>query len=433
MRKLVRNARIYTAQQNAGDQAAGEPFSALRGSRMGQLAVYDPGAMLIRDGLIERVGPQKDVLAALHQASAAAVSGRHHPDLVIDADGRCVIPGFVDPHTHICFAATREDEFRMRLAGADYMEIHKRGGGIMSSVRTLRAASTEQLMERTLAGLRRSLSFGVTTVEVKSGYGLSTEAELRQLEVIDRAAQMVPQDVVATFLGAHSIPAEYKQKRKEFVRLVIDEMLPAAAQSGIPRYCDIFTEDGVFSVEESERILREAARYGMGLKAHVDEIVNLHGAAMAARLGCVSAEHLIAADDDGLCAMAEAGTIAVVLPGTSFSIRKPFARAREMVDLGVPLALATDCNPGSCYTESMPFIYTLAVMQLGLSMEEALTAVTLNAAHAIGMADRVGSLETGKQADFVVLDGASPAVIAYHLAVNPVVDVYKRGERVAGV
>ncbi len=424
MTKLIYNAKIYTPQDE------GEPR---RGAAASELMVLDPGAMLIHDGVVVALGSDPDALAAERGAGGGAESETPivtKIDMKIDMKGRCVIPGFVDPHTHLCFAATRENEFRMRLGGADYMEIHRAGGGIMSSVRSLRETALEPLLARTLAGLERSLSFGVTTVEVKTGYGLETAAELRQLEAIRLAAEQVPQDVVPTFLGAHSIPVEYRERREEFVQLVIEEMLPAAAETGVPRYCDIFTEESVFTVAESERILTRAREFGMELKAHVDEIVNLGGAEMAARLGCVSAEHLIASDDDGLAAMAEAGTIAVVLPGTSFSLKKPYARAPRMIELGVPVALATDCNPGSCYTESMPFIVTLAVMQAGLSIEQALTAVTLNAAHAIGAAERAGSLEPGKYADFVVLEGESPAVIPYHLAVNPVREVYKRGELV---
>lgn len=390
----------------------------LRGDEHSAFTVYDPGAFVVREGIIEWIGPD-----------TAGGGIDDDPDTIVDLGGRCVVPGFVDPHTHLCFAATRENEFQMRLAGADYMQIHREGGGIMSSVRSLRAATRETLLKRTLMGLKRSLSFGVTTVEIKTGYGLTTEAELRQLEVIAQAAKQVPQDVVPTFLGAHSIPEEFRDRRDHFVDLVVEEMLPAAADAGIARYCDVFTEEGVFTVAESERILTRARELGMELKAHVDEIVNLGGAAMAARMKCVSAEHLIAADDDGLSEMADAGTIAVVLPGTSFSIRKPFARARRMIELGVPLALATDCNPGSCYTESIPFIVTLAVMQMGVPLEAALAAVTINAAYAIGMAESTGTLEGGKQADFIVLEGESPAIIPYHAGVNPVEEVYKKGVR----
>lgn len=410
MRKLFRNARIHTFHDTGRPLRGHEEATAI--------TVHDPGAMVVRDGLIEWIGPAEEAPPGAYART-------------VDLGGRCVLPGFVDPHTHLCFAATRENEFRMRLAGADYMQIHREGGGIMSSVRSLRAASRHQVLERTLLGLRRSLAFGVTTVEVKTGYGLSTDAEMLQLEVIAEAARLVPQDVVPTFLGAHSIPEEYRDQRAAFVDLVVEEMIPAAAATRIPRYCDVFTEEGVFTVAESERILERARDLGMELKAHVDEIVNLHGAAMAARMGCVSAEHLIAADDEGLQAMAAAGTIAVVLPGTSFSLKKPFARAQRMLEMGVPLALATDCNPGSCYTESVPFVVTLAVMQMGVPLEAALAAVTINAAHSIGTAGRTGTLEKGKQGDFVVLDGESPAIICYHVGVNPVVEVYKHGERVA--
>lgn len=414
MRKLVYNARIHTPRDTGGP---------LRGKETDTMIVYDPGAIVIQNGVIEEIGPEKEILTRSDNAKTG-----NEFDRKIDMHKRCIIPGFVDPHTHLCFADTRETEFRMRLAGADYMQIHREGGGIMSSVRSLRDASEEQLLQRTLEGLRRSLTLGVTTVEVKTGYGLSTEAELRQLRVIREAAERIPQEVVPTFLGAHSIPEEYRDRREAFVELILEEMLPAAAETDIPRYCDIFTEEGVFTVTESERILARARELGMELKAHVDEIVDLDGAAMAARMGCVSAEHLIAANDDGLAAMKSAGTIAVVLPGTSFSLKKPFARAARMIEMGVPVALATDCNPGSCYTESIPFIVTLAVMQMGLSMEAALAAVTINAAYSIGVADRVGSLETGKLADFVVLDGVTPAIIPYHVGVDSIIEVYKRGE-----
>lgn len=410
--KLLVNAKIFTPEDR------GRPAP---GHEQAKLAVYSPGAMLIVDGQIELIGSPEEVLPK--------TVGREISQ-TIDAGGRCVIPGFVDPHTHMCFAAIREEEFALRLQGVTYMEIHRRGGGIMNSVLGLRKTSIETLLTCLHRELKRSLSFGVTTVEIKSGYGLSVEHELLMLQAINRADRTAPQDVVPTFMGAHAVPEEFRNDRGTYIRIILEEMLPAVAEKNLARFCDVFTEDGVFSVEESSRILKKAKGLGLKLKAHVDEIKDLGGAAMAAELGCISAEHLLQASDRGLKAMAEAGTIAVLLPGTAFSLRKPYARAREMMEMGIPVAIATDCNPGSCYTESMPFMFTLAVLQMGFSVEEALTASTLNAAYAIDTGNRAGSLAPGKKADFLILEGESPACIPYHQAVNPVAQVFKLGERV---
>ncbi|MGQ9484565.1 MAG: imidazolonepropionase [Desulfosoma sp.] len=413
--KLFRNAAIFTPVDSGTPKA---------GPLQGDVRVLDRGALLCRNGLLEAVGPEDQVLQRL---AATALDVDHE----IDLGGRCVIPGFVDPHTHLCFMMPREQEFSLRLQGVEYLEILRRGGGILSTVRSVRQAEESALYEATHRRAMSALRPGTTTVEIKSGYGLDTATELKMLRVIARLARETPLDVVPTLMGAHAVPEEYRDRSDAYVDRLIQEMLPAVVAQGIARFCDVFCEKGVFSVEQSRRILKAAQAQGLGAKIHADEVHDLGGAALAAEIRAVSAEHLLAARKENLRAMAQAGTIAVVLPATAYCLRKPFAPVRTMIDLGVPVALATDTNPGSSYTESMPFVFGLAVFMMGLSVEEALVAATLNAAYAVGAAARVGGLDVGKQADFAVLDGETPAVIAYHAGVNPVAQVYKKGEQYA--
>ncbi len=410
--KLFRNARIFTPVDSG---------TVLAGERQGELQHVESGAIFCRNGLIERIGPEPKVLRSLASEEV---------DIEVNCEGLCLIPGFVDPHTHMCFAKRREEEFILRLAGTPYLEILRRGGGILSSVKAVRTATEEELLATTLKQALAALSLGTTTLEIKSGYGLQIETELKMLRVIDRVRRQTPLDVVATFLGAHAVPQEYHNNSDGFVDLLIEEMIPAVTDQGIARFCDVFCEESVFSLAQSRRILRAASTSGLGLKIHADEVNDLGGAGLAAELQATSAEHLLASNETNLAAMAAAGVAAVLLPGTAYSLRKPYARARKMVDLGVPVALATDCNPGSSYTESMPFVFGLAVLNMGLSPNEALVAATLNGAYSIGMHKQVGSLDIGKQADFLLLDGETPAILAYHAGVSPVVQVYKRGERV---
>lgn len=411
--KLFRHARIYTPLTSAAPAA---------GEGQGRLAVHEDGSFLVENGRFLAVGTAPDVEKYLERRSA---------DQEFDLEGAAVIPGFVDPHTHACFAAKREAEFSMRLAGKPYLEILKAGGGILSSVRAVRSTPEEGLFAFSRALLASTLSYGTTTIEIKSGYGLDVETELRMLRVIDRLGRQTPQTVVPTFMGAHAVPEEFRENPEGYVALLREEMLPAVAQQGIARYCDIFCEDGVFSVDQSRRILKRAREYGFRLKVHADEVHDLGGAALAGELRAVSAEHLLAASEAGIEALAKGGVVAVLLPATAYSLRKPFARARAMVEKGVPVALATDLNPGSCFCESMPFVFSLAVMGMGLTPEEALTGTTLNAAWAIGMARDAGSVEPGKMADFLVLDGETPAVFAYASGARPIKAVWKLGECVA--
>ena len=351
--------------------------------------------------------------------------------LEVDCAGLCMIPGFVDPHTHMCFAKRREEEFSLRIAGTDYLEILRQGGGILSSVRAVRSSSEEELFSVTQTHALSALRFGTTTLEIKSGYGLETEAELKMLRVIDRVGRETPLNVVPTFMGAHAVPEEYAGNPEKYVGYLIEDMIPAVSEQGVARFCDVFCEKSVFSLEQSRRILMAARENGLGLKIHADEVYDLGGAGLAAELQAVTAEHLLSANEENLRAMAKREVIAVLLPGTAYSLRKPYAPARKMLELGLPLAIATDCNPGSCYTESMSFVFGLAVLNMNISVNEALVAATLNAAYSIQENQSVGSLDVGKSADFLLLDGESPAVLAYHAGVSPVVAVYKRGEQVA--
>jgi imidazolonepropionase len=413
IRKLFRNANIFTPS---------DPGTPLTGKRLGEIVQFEQGAIFCQDGLIKAVGDE-------HQVTASLLPGE--VEVEVDCEGCCLIPGFVDPHTHLCFAETREKEFALRMEGAEYLEILRQGGGILSSVSSVRAASEEELLSVTLQHALSALELGTTTLEIKSGYGLNTETELKMLRVIDRVGRETPLDVVPTFLGAHAVPEEHAKDPDTYVNIVIEEMIPAVSDQGIARFCDIFCEQGVFSVEQSRRILKAARQAGLGIKIHADEVHDLGGAGLAAELGATSAEHLLAASDGNLKAMANKGVIGVLLAGTAYSLRKAYAPARKMIDYGVPVALATDCNPGSSYTESMPFVFGLAVMDMNLSVSEALAAATLNSAYAVSMAKQVGSLDVGKSADFLLLDGESPAILAYHAGVSPVVEVYKRAELVA--
>ncbi len=409
-RKLFRNTAIYSPVDE------GKPRV---GKAQGELVYFPKGALLVEDGHIAAVGDEQQVLAT---AKAAGEVQEH------DCGGRCMIPGFVDPHTHMCFAALREAEFSLRMKGTPYLEILRQGGGILSSVKAVAAASDEELYANTLSHVRTAQRLGTTTLEIKSGYGLDTENELKMLRVIGRVATDTPLDVVATFLGAHAIPEQYKTNPDAFITMLIEEMLPQVKQQGIARFCDVFCETGIFTIEQSRRLLKAAQAVGLGIKIHADEVNDLGGAGLAAELGACSADHLLAASEINIKAMSQAGVVATLLPATAYSLRKKYARARLMIEHNVPVALATDCNPGSSFTESMQFVIGLAVVNMLMTPAEALTGATLNSAHAINMAGKVGSLDRGKQADFLLLDGDSPASLAYHAGVSSVAKVYKKGQ-----
>lgn len=391
-----------------------------RGRELGQLVVYHDAFLAVKDGQVLALGPMTE--AKLYEGKDTQV---------FNAGGKALLPGFVDPHTHLVFAGWRERELAMKLAGKSYLEILAAGYGILSTVKATRSASVQELASLAKKTLDRMLVHGTTTVEAKSGYGLTTESEIRQLEAARLAAAEHPVDVVSTFMGAHAIPPEYKDAPEAFVDLVIEEMLPAVAQRGLAVFCDVFCEEGVFSIGQSRRILRAAEKLGFQLKIHADELVPLGGAQLAAELGATSADHLLYASVEGIKAMAEAGVVAVLLPGTSFTLRssqRPNVQA--MLEAGVPIALATDFNPGTCPTESMQIVQTLAWQSLGLTPAQALAASTINSAHAIGVAQRVGSLEVGKAADFVIYDAPNLDFVAYHFGVNLAQHVFKQGSLV---
>ena len=386
-----------------------------RTSSTQELNILPDGALVARNGIIDRLGPSASLPREKHDAS------------VIDASGKTVMPGFVDSHTHLIFARTREDEFEQRLRGANYQEIASRGGGINATVRRVRESSKEELKVLARRRLDRLLSFGVTTVEVKSGYGLSLADEIKCLDVIAELNAEGPLELVPTFLGAHAVPPEFQNDREGYIRLLMNEMLPEVARRGLAEFCDVFCETGVFSLDESERILDRARGLGLKLKLHADELTPLGGAELAARLGAVSADHLLCITDAGIDALAESGTVATLLPGTAFFLGVDYAPARRLIERGVTVALASDCNPGTCPTENLPLVGTMACTQMGMLPAEALTALTLGGAAAVGRADRIGSLEVGKQADLVILDVPDYRQLFYHFGVSHVDTVIKRG------
>lgn len=387
------------------------------GTGMQDLGIIENGAMAMKDGLVLAIGTSEEIM-----------SGYAAPE-VMSAKGNVVLPGFVDSHTHPVFVHTREDEFAMRLAGRSYVEISQAGGGICSTIKSTRGADEDLLFELARKRIRKMIAQGTTTLEAKSGYGLDTASELKQLRVIDQLTRELPITIVPTFMGAHEYPEEYREDHSGYIDLLCSEMLPAAADQGIAVFCDIFTEAHVYNIEESRRILTRAKELGFKLKMHADEIQPIGGAELAAEMGCVSADHLGAASDAGIEALKEAGVIPVLLPATLFSLRsKTYARGRDMIDRGLPVAIATDYNPGSCNCDSIPLTISLACLQMGLSPAESICAATLNAAHALDMAERVGSLEPGKQADFTIWEIPSPNFIPYHLGSSHILAVYARGK-----
>ena len=386
---------------------------------MESLGVVEDGAVAAREGRIVAVGTTGDVASRVELREGS---------VEIDAAGKVVMPGFVDAHTHPVFVGSREDEFELRIKGATYLEIAQKGGGIRSTVRKVRRASKEELFRTAWPRLERMLEHGTTTVEAKSGYGLSTEDELTLLQVIRELNERHPIDLVPTFLGAHDIPDEYQDRKHEYVELVINEMIPAVAQRRLAEFCDVFCEEGVFDVDESRRILTAARQAGLKLKLHADELSPSGGAELAAEMKATSADHLVAMSEGAARALKKQGVIAVVLPGTTFSLGlRTYAPVRRMIEEGVPVALATDMNPGSCRTESMAIVTTLACVMMRMTPAEAITAATINAAWAVERGDDVGSLDVGKKADIVVWDIPRFTYLPYHFGVNLVETVIKNG------
>ncbi|WP_322933547.1 imidazolonepropionase [Bacteroides sp. CG01] len=394
-------------------------FSARKGEEMSQLQIIENGTVEVTDGIITYVG----------QNRGEERDGYYHHYWHYNARGKCLLPGFVDSHTHFVFAGERAEEFSWRLKGESYMSIMQRGGGIASTVKATREQNFVRMRSKAEGFLKKMSMMGVTTVEGKSGYGLNRDTELLQLKVMrslnnDEHKRV---DIVSTFLGAHAIPPEYAGRDDEYIDFLIHEMFPIIRQNELAECCDVFCEQGVFSIEQSRRLLTAARDQGFLLKLHADEIVSLGGAELAAELNALSADHLLHASDTGIRAMAEAGVVTTLLPLTAFALKEPYARARDMMNAGCAVALATDLNPGSCFSGSIPLTFALACIYMGFTIEEAITALTLNGAAALNRADRIGSIEVGKQGDFVVLDSTDYNILPYYIGMNCVNTTIKRG------
>ena len=391
-----------------------------RGDRLGDLAIIEDGAVAVSNGSIIGLGSTVDMTA------------RYQAAQTIDAGGRVVMPGFVDPHTHVVFAGDRANEFEQRIAGATYLEIMNAGGGIMSTVRATRAASLAELVAQTRARLDRMLAHGTTTAEAKTGYGLELAAELKMLDAIAQLDAEHPIELVPTFLGAHAIPAEYTGREDAYTDLVANEMLPAISALNPPPsalFVDVFCEDGAFTLAQSRRILEKAKALGFALKIHVDEFEPLGGTRLGVELGAVSVDHVVTTPPEEIELLGRSSTIAVSLPGTPFGLAQPaYTPARAILAAGGALALATDINPGTTWNESMQLIVALACRYLKLTQAQALAAATINAAHAIGRGGSVGSLEIGKQADVLIMDVSDYRSIGYRYGTNLVRKVIKRGQ-----
>ena len=406
---IIFNARIVTPTG----------ISARKGAEMGQLRIIENVTVEVTKCIITYVGESLGVDRV----------GYYQHFWHYNARGHCLLPGFVDSHTHFVFGGERSEEFSWRLKGESYMSIMERGGGIASTVKATRQMNFLKLRSAAEGFLKKMSAMGVTTVEGKSGYGLDRETELLQLKIMrslnnDEHKRI---DIVSTFLGAHALPEEYKGRGDEYIDFLIREMLPVIRENELAECCDVFCEQGVFSVEQSRRLLQAAKEQGFLLKLHADEIVSFGGAELAAELGALSADHLLQASDAGIRAMADAGVVATLLPLTAFALKEPYARGREMIDAGCAVALATDLNPGSCFSGSIPLTIALACIYMKLSIEETITALTLNGAAALHRADRIGSIEVGKQGDFVILNSDNYHILPYYVGMNCVIMTIKGG------
>ncbi len=403
--------------KNASQVVTCSGFAGKRGKEMSDLHVIENGTVIVTDGMISHV---------LKRGEPIPVDEADYT--VIDATGKTLLPGFVDPHTHFVFGGYREEEFSWRMRGDSYMDIMNRGGGIVNTTNATREASEDELVSVGRQRLDAMMRLGITTVEGKSGYGLDKETELKQLRVMRRLNNEHPMDIVPTFMGAHATPAEWKGREDAFIDFNIKEMFPLVSQERLAECADIFCEKDVFTIEQSRRYLQAAREHGFLLKIHADEIVQFGGAELAAELKCLSADHLLQASDEGIRAMAEAGVVATLLPLTAFSLREAYARGREMIDAGCIVALATDLNPGSSFTAAVPLLFAIASIYMKLSPEEAVTAFTINSAAAVNRADKIGSIDVGKQGDLVLLQFPSYKFLPYHVGMNIVDKVIKKGK-----
>jgi imidazolonepropionase len=391
------------------------------GAELCDLSIIPDGGMLVRDGAIVATGPS-DIIEKQMPDDAE----------IVDATGRVVLPGFVDAHAHPVFAGNRVNEFEMRASGATYEQIAASGGGIRSTVRTTRAATEDQLLAQAIKHAAWFIRCGTTTVEAKSGYGLSVEDEIKILRVVRRLNKETPVEFVPTFLGAHAIPEDFESAPNRYVDLVIDEMLPRIADERLAEFCDVFCERGYFVIETSRRILSTARERGMGIRMHADQLTDGGGAELAAELGAVTADHLEQTEAPGIAAMKRAGVQPVLLPGSVYALGKTrYPHAREMIEAGLAVVLATDFNPGSSPTPSMQMVLSLASTQMKMTPAEGVTAATINAAYSLKRGDKIGSLEDGKLANFAVFDCADYRELAYYFGFPQTHSVYVRGERIS--
>ncbi|GHT76234.1 imidazolonepropionase [Bacteroidia bacterium] len=391
-------------------------FSAKHGQAMSDLEIIENGMVVITNGVISYVGTS---------SSEIPVSNPENYE-IIDATGKAVLPGFIDSHTHFVFGGYREEEFSWRMRGDSYMSIMERGGGIYSTVEATRETSETELIDLGLSRLNNMLAMGVTTVEGKSGYGLDKETELKQLRVMKELNLLHPINIVSTYLGGHAVPKGFTEN--SYIDYMLQEVLPTIQKEKLAENCDIFCEKGVFSTEESRRFLLKIKEMGFNAKIHADEIVNTGGAELAAEIGALSADHLLQVSPKGIEALAKSQTVATLLPCTAFSLKEHYAKGREMIDTGCAMALATDFNPGSCFSSSIPLTIALARIYMKLSPEEAVTALTINAAAALGKAGTIGSIDVGKKGDLIILEFPSYRFLPYHVGMNCVKKVIKSYE-----
>lgn len=408
MKKVIKNiSQLITP--DSSDFAAGK--------KSGKLTIYENASIVIKHGKIARIITDNSLIPLDAE--------------IIDAKGAVVMPAFVDSHTHIPFAGTRPEEFNKRIQGHSYMDIAAAGGGIKSTVENTREMSEDELFEVSLKHLAMLIKHGIATVEMKSGYGLDTETELKQLRVIDRLKKSSIVDIRATFMGAHDIPLEYKENKNAYIDLLINEMLPIVKEQGIADYCDIFCEKDVFEIEDSRKILLAARKLGFELRMHADEIVPLGGGELAGEVGAVSADHLVHISENGIKKMIKAGTVFTMLPGTTFFLMSDkYAPAKKIIEEGGIVALSTDFNPGSSFTYSMPLIISIACLKMGITIEQAICAATINGAYALGLSDETGSVHKGKQADLIFMDAPDYRYLVYNFGVNRITGVMKKGEMI---
>ena len=406
MRLLIKN--IGWLQTPAGSYSH-------KGSKQGKNLKLKDAAIAVEDGIIREI-----------TEDGKLPEGEF--DQEIDAEGKLATPGFVDGHTHLVFGGYRQNEIPMKLAGAGYLDILRAGGGILDTVRKTREASFEELYAKSEGFLDEMLNMGVTTCEAKSGYGLDMENELKMLEVIKALGEKHPMDVVPTFMGAHAIPPEYEGRGDEYIEMLCSEVIPEVRKRGLAEFCDVFCEDSVFNAEQSRKYMEKAREYGFELKIHVDEIEDIGGSRLAGELEAVSAEHLIAAGESGMDSMSAGGTTAMLLPATSFYLGKTYAPARTMIDKGIPVAIASDFNPGSCPSLNLQLAVNLGYLRYKMTPEEILTAVTINPACAINRGDLVGTIEEGKQADIVIWDAPDFEMLCYRFGSNLADKIIKKGE-----